>query len=109
MKSKNYKVPRSNSKKIMPSELQPILWSKNIKALDFKKDKNYIIHQILSYGNLRQIRWLFKVYKREEIKNAFLKFPKKVYQPAIFYFIKKFVLNLRKKQLKEEKYVKTTF
>lgn len=95
--------------KIKEKELQAILWSKDVKKLDFKKDRNYIIHQILSYGNLRQIRWLFKVYKREEIKNAFLKFPKKVYQPAVFYFTKNFVLNLRKEQLKEEKYVKTLF
>lgn len=103
------KILKSNSQKFIPLELQPILWSKNVKDLDLEKDKNYIIHQILSYGNLKQIRWLFKVYKREEIKKVFIGFPKKVYLPAVFYFIKNFVLDLRKKRLKEEKYVKTSF
>lgn len=103
------KILKSNSQKFIPLELQPILWSKNVKDLDLEKDKNYIIHQILSYGNLKQIRWLFKVYKREEIKKVFLEFPKKIYQPAVFYFVKKFVLKLRKKKLKEEKYVKNPF
>lgn len=100
---------RKKTKKSIPAEFQPMLWSKNVKKLDPEKDKNYIIHQILSYGNLSQIKWLFRVYKKEEIKEVFLKFPKKVYIPAVFYFVKNFILGLRKKQLEEEKYVKTLF
>ncbi len=93
----------------IPQEFQPILWSKNVKDLDLEKDKNYIIHQILNYGNLSQIKWLFKVYKKEEIRRIFLKFPKRIYTPAMFYFVKNFILDLKKKQLREEKYVKTLF
>lgn len=96
-------------KKKIPSELQPILWSVNINNLDLERDKNYIIHQILSYGNLRQIKWLFKIYKKEEIKEVFVKFPKKIYLPSVFYFVKNFILDIGKKQLKEENYVKTLF
>jgi Cu/Ag efflux protein CusF len=55
---------KTKFQKSIPSEFQPILWSKNIKDLDLKKDKIYIIHQILSYGNLEQIKWLFKIYKK---------------------------------------------
>jgi Cu/Ag efflux protein CusF len=100
---------KTKFQKSIPSKFQPILWSKNVKDLDLKKDKVYIIHQILSYGNLEQIKWLFKVYKKEEIKKVFLKSPKKIYIPAVFYFIKNFILDLRKKRLKKEKYVKAIF
>lgn len=97
------------NRKTIPSKFQPILWSKSVKKLDLDKDKIYIIHQILSYGSLDQIKWLFKVYKREEIREVFLKSPKNLYTPAVFYFIKNFILDLKKKKLKKEKYVKTLF
>ena len=88
--------------------LQGILWSKDIRKLDLKKDKVYIIHQVLSFGNLNQIRWLFKAYDLREIREVFLKDPKKVYTIPIFYFIKNFILGLKKKNLSKEKYVKTS-
>ena len=97
---------RKKSQEYIPLEFQPILWSKNVNDLDIEMDKNYIIHQILSYGNLRQIKWLFNVYKKNELKEVFVKFPKRVYVPAVFYFIKNFVLDLREKRLIEQKYVK---
>jgi hypothetical protein len=90
------------------SKLQPILWSKNVKKLDLEKDKIYIIHQILSYGNLNQIKWLFRVYSKKEIRKIFVTFPKKIYHPAIFYFVKNFVLNLKNEKLDEKKYLKTS-
>ena len=88
---------------------QGIFWSKDIKNLDLEKDKIYIIHQVLSYGNLNQIKWLFKNYSLKEIQEAFIKYPKKTYTSSVFYFIKNFILGLQKKRLSEEKYVKTSF
>lgn len=96
------KIP---SKKVL-SSLQGILWSKNIKKLDLEKDKVYIIHQVLSYGNLRQIKWLFKLYPSKEIEEVFLKHPKKVYSAPVFYFVKNFILELKEKKLPEKRYVK---
>lgn len=92
----------------IPDSLQGVLWSKSVKELDLKKDKVYIIHQVLSYGSLKQIKWLFKVYPSEEIRRVFLKYPKKIYTPPVFYFVKDFILVISKKLLKE-KYVKTPF
>lgn len=89
-------------------DLEGILWSKNVKKLNLKRDKIYIIHQILSYGNLEQIRWLFKHYQQEEIKEVFLKYPKKIYLPAVFYFIKNFILGLKKERVPEQRYVKNS-
>lgn len=88
--------------------LQGILWSKNIRELDLEKDKVYIVHQVLSFGNLNQIKWLFKVYRPKEIREIFLKHPKKIYTPPIFYFVKNFILGLKKKNLPKEKYVKSS-
>jgi len=89
--------------------LQGILWSKNIKNLNLEKDKVYIIHQILSFGNLKQIKWLFKVYKLKEIQEVFLRHPKRIYTAAVFYFVKNFILDLKKKKLSPQNYVKTPF
>jgi len=91
-----------------PRSLQGILWSKDIRKLDLKKDKIYIIHQVLGFGNLNQAGWLFKVYSLKEIREVFLKYPKKVYTIPVFYFIKDFILGLKKKNLSKEKYVKTS-
>lgn len=95
----------SGVKKI-PQEFQPILWSTNIKNLDLEKDKNYIIHQVLSYGNLQQIKWLFKTYSREEILKIFIESPTPIYTKPIFYFVKNFILGLKDKKLNEKKYIK---
>lgn len=95
--------------KKLPSSFQPFLWSKSLKSLDKKQDKVYIIHQILSYGDLKNLRKLFRVYSRREIREIFIRYPKKIYQPAVFYFIKNFILGLKNKRLKEKNYVKTLF
>ena len=57
----------------IPKSLQGILWSVNVARLDLERDKNYIIHQVLAYGNLEQIRWLFQVYGRQGVKDVFMK------------------------------------
>lgn len=78
----------------LPASLQSILWSADIKQLDLTKDKIYIINQILSYGGLKELRWLFSNYDTSEIKNVFVQFPIKTYRPATFNFISKIILDL---------------
>lgn len=88
---------------------QGIMWSKDIKNIDFEKDKVYIIHQVLSYGSIKQIKDLFKIYNSKEIIDVFINHPQRIYSPAVFNFVKNFILNLKKENLKAEKYVKTSF
>ncbi|HCC59906.1 MAG: hypothetical protein A2402_00755 [Candidatus Staskawiczbacteria bacterium RIFOXYC1_FULL_37_43] len=88
---------------------QGILWSKDIKNIDLEGDKIYIIHQVLSYGKINQIKYLFKIYKPREIIDVFVNHPKRIYSPAVFNFIKNFILNLKEKDLSANKYVKTSF
>ncbi len=93
----------------IPQEFQPILWSVNVKNLDLKKDKNYIIHQVLMYGDLEEIAWLFKVYSKKEVKKVFEEAPMKIYSPQAFHFIKNIILGLKKKTLSPKKYVTTLY
>ena len=95
------------SKRIMiPEKLKAILWSKNIKTVDAEIDKIYIIHQILSYGGIDEIKLLLKIYSFKEIKNIFLDFPKKIYTKPVFLFVKNYLLKINK-ELDEKYYVKS--
>ncbi len=93
-------------KKEIPKFLQPILWSANIKNLEQERDKNYIIHQVLLYGDFSDIRWLFKIYFLKNIRGVFLSSPKKIYPKPLFKLIKNFVLDLKSVNLDEEKYIR---
>lgn len=92
--------------KKIPREWQGILWAKNYRQLDLNKDKAYIIHHVLNYGDLNDIKLLFNLYQREEVKEVFLQQPLKIYDRPGLHFIKEFILNL-KEPLNEEKYLKT--
>lgn len=95
-----------NKEVILPEKLKVILWSKNIKTLNPETDKVYIIHQVLSYGDIDDIKLLSKIYTLKEIKNIFLNFPKKIYTRPIYLFVKNYLLKINK-ELGEKYYVKS--
>lgn len=95
-------------KRQIPLTLQGKLWSADVRKLDLSNDKNYIIHQILMYGSLEEIGWLFATYSKKEIFVVFTKYPKKIYSPQGFNFIKNFILRIKNIHLDENKYLKTT-
>ena len=107
MKTKLPKNFKSKNKRL-PRFLKAYFWSVKFDELDLDKDKDYIIHQILAYGDLKAIKWLFKVYNKKEIKNSFLKKPSKIYRPQTFNFVKNILLGLEKKSLVFNKYVINT-
>lgn len=90
----------------IPSSLQPVLWSVNVDHLDRERDKSYIIHQILSYGTLDEINWVFQNYGKNEISDTFTHQPYKDYRPARFHFVKNYLLDLKNQPLDERHYVK---
>ena len=94
---------------VIPRQLQPLLWSADSKALDVKRDSIYIVHQILSYGSLEHLKLLFTLYSKEEISDIFTKHPKRLYQPAVYYFIKNIVLELSSVSLDKDKYIKHAY
>lgn len=89
----------------VPKKLQPILWSTDIKLLDLEKNKGYIINQVLIYGTLDEIKWLFDTYSKGEVVRVFLTKPSKQYPKVVYYFVKNFILRLKDKILDEQDYV----
>ncbi len=93
----------------IPKSFQPILWSMNVKNLDLEKNKVYIIHQVLAYGTLEEIRWLFKVYGQRTMRNIFLRYPQNIYSPPVLYLVKNIILGLKNIIISKKQYVKTLF
>lgn len=93
-------------RKRISKRLQAILWSADIKDLDLQKHKGYIIHQIFSYGNLEDIKWVLANYPKKEIANTFKKVSYKDYRAARFFFVKDYILSLRNFHPDERLYVK---
>lgn len=91
----------------VPLSLQGVLWSKATSKLDCQRDKNYIIHQILSCGTWEHVRWLFDTYERDEIKNVFLHYPAKNYTEKSFHFFANVVLGITPGGIDAKDYVKT--
>jgi hypothetical protein len=61
-----------------------LLWSINFEKIDFNQDRIYIIHQVLAWGEPADLKLLFGIYGTEEVKNVFLRHPKRVYTyPAL--------------------------
>jgi hypothetical protein len=97
-----------NKKTVLPENLKGILWSKNINNINLENDKIYIIHQVLSFGDIEEIRWLFKKYSLDEIKMVFINIPKRIYTRPVFLFIKEYILKINT-GLDEKKYVKSFY
>lgn len=93
----------------IPATLQPILWSVDVNKLDIEKDKGYIIHQVLIYGDLHELKWLFQIYTKKIVVDVFLHHPAKMYPKETFRFIKDYILGLQGLTLDEQNYVTAFF
>lgn len=100
---------RKKISKHIPLSWQGILWSAPIKRLNVDRDRNYIIHQVLMYGNLKQVDWLMKTYGADLVRRVFLYNPQAIYSPPVLHFVKNFVLNLKKQRLEKQRYVKALY
>lgn len=65
------------------------------------------VHQVLMFGTLSDIKALKNKLGEEKIKELFLRFPKKIYTPPAFNFIKNFILHIRA-SIDDQKYLKFT-
>lgn len=93
------------STKRIPKRLQAVLWSTDINQLDLQKNRGYIIHNILRFGTFADIKWLFKIYSSEKIKDIFLHHPSKNYAEVDYYFVKNYILGLKGRTLDKDAYV----
>ena len=51
----------------LPSFLKGCLWSYDLDALDVQKDFKRIATNILIYGNVKQVNWLFDNFSKKQI------------------------------------------
>lgn len=87
----------------IPKSLQPILWSKQVSLLDKKKDRDYIIHQVLSRGTIAQMHWLMNTYGMKTVRRVFLQHPQRSYSPSALNFSRKFIVG--SPRIRSQKYV----
>lgn len=90
----------------IPPNLQGVLWSTKIENLNLERDKIYIINQVLSYGTLPMVKWLFQTYPKETITQVFLHHPIKDYFPSRFNLVKNYLLKLENLNLDPKSYVR---
>jgi len=70
----------------IPSFLTRCFWSYRLPSLELRKNKGLIITQVLNWADLKGIKWLFKVYPKEDIIAA-LKSPQRgVWLPDVLNF-----------------------
>lgn len=63
-----------NKKCRIPGYVKAVLWSYKINELDLIEDREEIITRVLNYGDWEMVRWLFKTFGENEIKNVILHF-----------------------------------
>ena len=55
---------------MIPTYIHPFLWSYDVKKLDLSQDRKRIITNVLNLGTAEATDWLFKIYNKEDIKEA---------------------------------------
>ena len=93
-------------KKMLPQHFQALLWSQKLGSLDIAKDKALIIHHVLAYGSLEDIKWLFQIYSIRKIRDVFCKQPMRIYSKPCLLFVIQAILRIRR-PIDSERYVKT--
>ena len=58
---------------IFPPAVRACLWSYDISALDFERDKTLIITNVLNYGTKEATSWLFAQYPASHISDVIKK------------------------------------
>lgn len=79
---------------VISSDKRHLFWSADINLLDLEKHKKYIIHQVLQYGNLLDLKWLENIYSKNDVKKVFIDQPRRTYQAKTFHFIKEYILKI---------------
>jgi hypothetical protein len=90
----------------LPDSMKKLLWSVDVDNFDDEAYQAYLIHQVLRFGELADIKWLIKELGREAIKQVFLQSPQKVYSKPGFHFVSRSILGINEK-LNESEYVQS--
>ena len=58
----------------LPKFLEKYFWDVEFEKITFEKSKVYILRRILEYGDEEAVCWMWKNFKKSEIKNALSNF-----------------------------------
>jgi hypothetical protein len=83
--------------KRLPGFLGKYFWDVEFKKMDFDDHKLYILKRILEYGDREAVAWMWKNFKKEEIKNALCNFRGYSLKTANFWA---FILKINKESVK---------
>ncbi len=89
---------------LIPKTIRSLCWSIN-GDIDLKSNTQYIINQVLAFGDITEIEWLFKNFSRKAIESAFLysNYNKGLYNKIVLNFLLKFIFKNLK--VPEQKYL----
>jgi len=59
--------------KSLPNFLKKYFWDIEFSKLDKKNHTSFIVERVLEYGDERAIKWLFKYFKKSELKETLTK------------------------------------
>ena len=59
----------------LPQSVKATLWSYDATQIDLQKNKKIIISQVLNFGSLEAVRWLFANYSSDDIKEVTINIP----------------------------------
>jgi len=83
--------------KKLPKFLEKYFWDVDFNKIDLDNRRVYILKRILEYGDEKAVRWMWKNFKKEEIKNALCNFRGYSQKSANFWA---FILNIKKEDVK---------
>ena len=58
----------------LPAFLKEYFWDVDFRKLDLEKDRIYILKRILDFGDERAVTWMFKNFKKSEMRNFLINF-----------------------------------
>lgn len=94
--------------KKLPGFLKKYFWDVEFKKIDPKKSKIYVLRRILDYGDEKAVIWMYKNFKKSEMKNALSSFRGYSQKSANYWALildipKEEVLCLKKRSLRERR------
>jgi len=71
----------------LPKNFKSLFWGYDFNTIDPVQDKRIIIANALNYGNLKQWRWLIKLYGKAGLKQAIQLTPKSEFRKQVLKLI----------------------
>ncbi|MCM8784368.1 MAG: hypothetical protein NC818_06330 [Candidatus Omnitrophica bacterium] len=81
----------------LPKFLKKYFWDTDFEQIDFKNHRVYVLKRILEYGDEEAVRWMFKEFRKDEIKNTLCKFRGYSPKTANFWAL---ILGIEKERIK---------